>query len=157
MDCAAADAMRAGARYPVIARVSRGLGLPERVADFFAIAVRLVDAYGLGRHQDLLINASSGLPVLRHLSLPAPHWFSQPCSTCLPYLAGANPLVIGLMPRPRPPLAAMRAAIDEGGASTSWRAVRSRAGSAWVSCDFTSRCHQTRPTCTSTPGTPVEG
>jgi hypothetical protein len=44
---------------------------PERVADFFAIAVRLVGAYGLGRHQDLLINALSGLPVLRHLSLPA--------------------------------------------------------------------------------------
>ena len=49
----------------MIARVSRGAGLPEALPDFFGIAARLVDSYGPGRHQDLLINASSSLPVLQ--------------------------------------------------------------------------------------------
>jgi hypothetical protein len=113
-----AHVLRAGPRHPVIARVSRGVGLPEGMGDFFGVAVRLVDAYGPGRHQDLLINSSSGLPILHHLFLPAPRWFSQSYSTCLPYRAGANRFVIGLLPPsrrgPGPPLAAMREAIDEG-------------------------------------------
>jgi hypothetical protein len=113
-----AAVLRAGARHRVIARVSRGIGLPERVGDFFGVAVRLVDAYGPGRHQDLLINASSGLPVLHHLFLPAPRWFAQSYSTCLPYRAGAGLFVIGLLPPPRrgpgPALAAMREAVDHG-------------------------------------------
>jgi hypothetical protein len=128
----AAQALRAGARHPVIARVSRGLGLPERVGDFFAVAVRLVDAYGPGRDQDLLINASSGLPGLRHLFLPAPRWFAQPYSTCLPYRAGGDSFVIGLVPPsgrgPDPSLAAMRAAIDEG---VSFEVVLSRSLGRW--------------------------
>jgi hypothetical protein len=113
-----AEALRAGARYGVLARVSRGAGLPQAVPDFYAIAVRLLDAYGPGSHQDLLINASSGLPVLHHLFLPAPRWFTQTYSTCLPYRAGAAPFVIGLLPPrergPGPPLAEMRAAVQAG-------------------------------------------
>jgi hypothetical protein len=113
-----ATVLRAGARHAVIARASRGAGLPERMGDFFGVAVRLVDAYGPGRHQDLLMNSSSGLPVLHHLFLPAPRWFSQSYSTCLPYRAGANSFVIGLLPPsrrgPGPSLGAMRAAIDDG-------------------------------------------
>jgi hypothetical protein len=113
-----AQVLQAAARHDVIARVSRGAGLPEALPDFFAIAVRLVDAYGPDRHQDLLINASSGLPVLHHLFLPAPRWFAQPYSTCLPYRAGGGPFLIGLLPPPErgpgPPLAAMRAAVERG-------------------------------------------
>lgn len=109
---------RPGERHNVVARVSRGIGLPEALPDFFGIAVRLVDAYGPGGHQDLLINASSGLPVLHHLFLPAPRWFAQPYSTCLPYRAGSKPFLIGLQPPsergPAPPLAAMRAAVVNG-------------------------------------------
>jgi hypothetical protein len=111
-------ALRAGAQHRVIARVSRGAGLPDRLPDFFAVAVRLVDAYGPGRHQDLLINSSSGLPVLHHLFLPAPRWFAQTYSTCLPYRAGARPFLIGLLPPaergPAPPLEAMRARVSIG-------------------------------------------
>jgi hypothetical protein len=113
-----AEALRAGARYDVLARVSRGAGLPEALPDFYAVAVRLVDAYGPGAHQDLLINASSGLPVLHHLFLPAPRWFAQTYSTCLPYRAGAGAFLLGLLPPrehgPGPPLAAMRAAVAAG-------------------------------------------
>ncbi len=110
-----AEVLRGGVRHDVIARVSRGAGLPESLPDWFAVAVRLVDAYGPGRHQDLLINASSGLPVLHHLFLPAPRWFAQSYSTCLPYRAGDGLFLIGLLPPPErgpePSLAAMRAAV----------------------------------------------
>jgi hypothetical protein len=113
-----ATVLQAGARHEVLARVSRGAGLPDAVPDFYAVAVRLLDAYGPGAHQDLLINASSGLPVLHHLFLPAPRWYSQTYSTCLPYTAGAAPFVIGLQPPPEPgpgpPLGAMRAAVAAG-------------------------------------------
>ena len=108
--------LRPGARHDVVARVSRGVGLPEALPDFFGIAVRLVDAYGPGDHQDLLINSSSGLPVLHHLFLPAPRWFAQPYSTCLPYRSGSKPFLIGLQPPPErgpaPALNAMRAAVQ---------------------------------------------
>jgi hypothetical protein len=116
----AADAqvLRAGARHDVVARLSRGAGLPESLPDWFAVAVRLVDAYGPDRHQDLLINASSGLPALHHLFLPAPRWFAQSYSTCLPYRAGGGPFLIGLLPPPErgpdPSRAAMRAAVAAG-------------------------------------------
>src|SRR5829696_5456262 len=113
-----AEALRAGARHEVLARVSRGAGFPDSVPDFYAVAVRLIDAYGHGAHQDLLINASSGLPVVHHLFLPAPRWFAQTYSTCLPYRAGAGQFVIGLLPPrergPGPPLAAMRVAVAAG-------------------------------------------
>ena len=39
-----AEILRVGARHDVIARLSRGAGLPDRLPDFFGIAVRLVDA-----------------------------------------------------------------------------------------------------------------
>ena len=113
-----AAALQPGARYDVTARVSRGAGFPQALPDFFGIAVRLVDAYGAGRHQDLLINSSSGLPVLHHLFLPAPRWFAQTYSTCLPYRAGGPPFLIGLLPPPDrgpgPPLRAMRATVAAG-------------------------------------------
>jgi hypothetical protein len=113
-----AEILRLGAGHDVIARLSRGVGLPDRLPDFFGIAVRLVDAYGPDRHQDLLINASSSLPLLHHLFLPAPRWFAQSYSTCLPYRSGGGPFVVGLLPPPErgpaPPLAAMRAAVEQG-------------------------------------------
>ena len=113
-----AEVLRAGARHDVIARVSRGAGLPQSLPDWFAVAVRLADAYGPGRHQDLLINASSGLPALHHLFLPAPRWFAQSYSTCLPYRAGDGLFLIGLLPPPErgpdPSLDAMRATVAGG-------------------------------------------
>lgn len=114
----AASVLQRGARHEVIARASRGLGLPEALPDFFGIAVRVVGAYGPDRHQDLLMNASSGLPLLHHLFLPAPRWFAQSYSTCLPYRSGGGPFLVGLLPPsergPAPPLAAMRAAVRRG-------------------------------------------
>lgn len=114
----AAEVLRVGARHECLVRVSRGAGLPESVGDFFGIAVRLQDAYGEGRHQDLLINASVDLPLAHHVFLPAPRWFAQSYSTVLPYRAGAGLVVIGLVPPkrtgPGPSLEAMRRSIAAG-------------------------------------------
>ncbi len=113
-----APLLRAGARYDVLARCSRGLGLPQGWGDFFAVAVRLVDAHGPGRHQDFLINTSADVPVVHHVFLPARRWFAQDYSTCLPYRTDAGTLLIGLRPPdeegPGPSLDAMRARVAEG-------------------------------------------
>jgi hypothetical protein len=99
-----------------LVRVSRGAGLPEELPDFFGLAVRLLDAYGAGEHQDLLINASADLPVVHHLFLPAPRWYAQSYSTGLPYRAGAGLFLVELLPPdgrgPGPSLEAMRAATE---------------------------------------------
>jgi hypothetical protein len=113
-----AEALTAGAGFDCLVRVSRGAGLPEGLPDFFGFAVRLLDAYGPGLDQDLLINASADLPVAHNVFLPAPRWFAQSYSTCLPYRAGAGLVLVGLLPPdgrgPGPSLDAMRAAVIEG-------------------------------------------
>lgn len=110
--------LREGAHHDVLARPSRGIGLPEAVGDFLAIAVRLQDAHGPGRPQDLLLNSSVDLPVLHHLFLPAPRWFAQSFSSCLPYGTPDGTVLIGLLPPagrgPGPSLDELRAAIMHG-------------------------------------------
>lgn len=112
----AAHALTAGNGFNCLVRVSRGAGLPQALPDFFGFAVKLLDAYGAGRHQDLLINASADLPVLHHFFLPAPRWYAQSYSTCLPYRAGAGLVLVGLLPPavrgPAPSLEAMREATE---------------------------------------------
>lgn len=111
-------ALGPGARFDVVARPSRGAGLPQRIGDFLAIAVRLVDANGPGRPQDLLMNSSVDVPVLHHAFLPAPRWFAQSYSTCLPYAVPGGALLIGLLPPaergPDPSLDGLRERVSRG-------------------------------------------
>lgn len=98
-----AQAFRAGFEHEAIVRLSRGVGLPERLPDIFGAAVRLPGAYGEGRDQDLLVNTTIDLPFVRHLLLPSRGWFAAPKSTALPYRAGNGPLVLlGLLPPDEP-------------------------------------------------------
>lgn len=55
---------------PVVVRLSAGLGLPRPWLDIMGLGVRVPDAYGPGRHQDLLLASSSEAPVLRHVLVP---------------------------------------------------------------------------------------
>ena len=113
-----AAVLQAGAHHECLVRFSRGAGLPEGLPEVFGVAVRLVDASGPGRHQDLLINASADHPVLHHVFLPALRWYSNSYSTCLPYRAGAGLFLVGLLPPatrgPGPTSAAMRARVAGG-------------------------------------------
>jgi hypothetical protein len=45
--------------WPVVVRLSKGVGLPGTVPDVLGLAIRIVDLHGRGQHQDLLL-ASSG-------------------------------------------------------------------------------------------------
>ena len=84
--------------YRVLARLSRGVGLPEPLPDTIGLAVRICDAHGRGRHQDFLMNTSIDAPVLHHLILPgvAPQ---QSYSSVLAYRIGERLRLVGALPR----------------------------------------------------------
>jgi hypothetical protein len=62
--------LRTPASYDVVVRLSRSLGLPRPLPDVLGVAVRVLDAYGEGRHQDVLLDTGASPPVLRRLPLP---------------------------------------------------------------------------------------
>ena len=59
------------AQHEAILRWSRATGVPKPLPDALGLAVRIPDAYGPERHQDLLLTSSLPLPGSRHLPLPA--------------------------------------------------------------------------------------
>jgi hypothetical protein len=83
------------ARYEALARFSRGAGLPRPLPDVLGMAVRLVDAYGSGRHQDFLLVTSGDGALVQHLLLPARSFGSLPYSSVLPYRAGGRLWLVG--------------------------------------------------------------
>lgn len=84
-------------REPVGAKVrlSRALGLPEWLPDPCGLALRVPDAYGASRHQDLLLVSSALAPVGRHLPLPSRHFLDRPYSSLLPYRLRGELLLLG--------------------------------------------------------------
>jgi hypothetical protein len=90
------------ARHDALIRFSRGAGLPHRLPDILGMAIRLTDAHGPGRQQDLLLVTSGNGAILHHLLLPAPSFLSLPYSSLLPYRAADGSLfVVGASPRER--------------------------------------------------------
>ena len=84
----------------MIARLSRGVGLPKPLPDVLGLAVRVLDAHGPRRHQDLLLVTSLDVPVLHHLFLPGPLGpYGQSYSSLLPYRIGDRLRLIGALPR----------------------------------------------------------
>jgi hypothetical protein len=96
---------------PAVVRLSRSIGLPEALADPCGVAVRALDAYGPGRHQDFLMVSSSRGRMGRHLLLPSRGFADRPYSCLLPYRIGDELAVIGaeaLDAGPGPSLAELR-------------------------------------------------
>jgi hypothetical protein len=89
------DLVRSGRARRAVVRLSRGAGLPQPLVDHLGISVRIVDAYGRGRHQDLLLGASHRAPLGRHLLLPARGFLSAWYSSVLPYRLGGDLVVVG--------------------------------------------------------------
>jgi hypothetical protein len=84
------------AEYPVLCRLSRGGGLPERVPDVLGLAVRIADLHGPGRPQDFLLATGASAPVARHLLLPGiGGFFGQTLSSLLPYRVGNRMRIVG--------------------------------------------------------------
>jgi hypothetical protein len=90
------------ATHAAIVRFSRSLGLPEGLPDLLGLSLRVLDAYGPGRHQDVLMVSSIDLPVLHHVFVPSGDPQQRPFSTSLPYRAGGERFLIGALPGDAP-------------------------------------------------------
>jgi hypothetical protein len=79
-----------------IIRLSHAVGFRASRPDVIGLAVRLPDAYGPGRHQDLLLASSGTGRIGRHLLRPARDLATTTFSTLLPYAIaghGRHPIV----------------------------------------------------------------
>jgi hypothetical protein len=81
-----------------IVRFSRSLGVPRPLPDLFGMSIRILDAHGPERHQDLLLVTSVDLPILHHIFLPATDVRQRPYSSSLPYRAGGERFLVGALP-----------------------------------------------------------
>jgi hypothetical protein len=99
---AGAPLLAPGAGYDALVRFSRGAGLPEPLPDALGVAVKLPDAYGPGRAQDLLVTGSADLPLVRRLLFPGRSFLGRSFSSALPYRVGGRRVVTVLAP-PRGP------------------------------------------------------
>lgn len=86
------------ANHRALVRFSRSIGLPHPLPDLLGMAIRVLDAYGLGEHQDFLLITSVDAPVLHHLFVPAAHIRQRPYTSALPYASGDERLLIGAVP-----------------------------------------------------------
>ena len=68
-----------GRQRRVLIRLSHAVGLPEPVPEPFGLAFRATNAYGPGRHQDVLLTTAAAAPVGRHLPLPV----AGVCGACI--------------------------------------------------------------------------
>lgn len=89
--------------YAAVVRFSRSLGVPRPLPDLLGMSIRVPDAYGSGRHQDLLLVSSSYQPPLHRIFLPATDVQQRPYSSSLPYRAGDERFIIGALPDPASP------------------------------------------------------
>lgn len=102
---AASELLRTAREWPAIVRFSRSLGLPRPLPDLLGMSIRVPNAYGEGRHQDLLFVTSVDAPVLHHIFLPAGDVQQRPYSSSIPYRAGDRTFLIGARPDPASPRA----------------------------------------------------
>jgi hypothetical protein len=89
-------------RRDAYVRFSRGFGLPEPLPEILSVAIKVPDAYGPGRDQDLLMTATGDRPVLRHLFIMGRSHLAKRYSTVLPFRVGTRTMVLGAVPRVAP-------------------------------------------------------
>lgn len=92
----------AGPETPVLVRLSAALGLRRPWPDIMGIGIRVRDAYGPGRHQDLLLASSSRAPVLRHLLVPTRGLDRRSYSSLLAYRHAGQLVLVGCRWASRP-------------------------------------------------------
>jgi hypothetical protein len=93
------ELLGAPGRRPALVRFSRSLGLPRPLPDLLGMSLRVPDAYGTGRNQDFLMVSSIDAPVMHHLFVPARDVQQRPYSSSLPYRAGGETFLVGVLPR----------------------------------------------------------
>jgi hypothetical protein len=93
---AGASLLRPGAKHQALVRTGV---LPLSTGDEVpTLTVRIVDAYGSGRHQDFLLASSLDGAPGHHLLAPATRPGERLFSSLWLYLAGRTPLLFGVLP-----------------------------------------------------------
>jgi hypothetical protein len=100
---AASQLFATPAEHQAVMRFSRSVGVPRPIPDLLGVSLRVLDAYGAGRHQDFLLVSSIDLPVLHHIFVPATDVQQRPYSSSLPYRAGEQTFIVGVVPDPGSP------------------------------------------------------
>jgi hypothetical protein len=95
--------LREPGEHQAIVRFSRSLGLPRPLPDLLGMSIRVLDVYGVGCHQDLLLVTSIDLPLAHHVFVPAADVQKRIYSSSLPFRAGDERFLIGALPRKRSP------------------------------------------------------
>ena len=101
----ASSLLSTSGEHDAVVRFSRSLGVPRPLPDLLGMSIRVIDAYGRDRHQDLLLVTSGRRPRLHHVFLPARDLQGRPYSSAIPYAAGDRRFVVGALPdadSPRP-------------------------------------------------------
>lgn len=81
--------------YEAVVRLSRSAGLPLPLPDVLGLAVRVLDAHGPGRHQDLLLDSAGPEPLRRRWPWPGRDFARVTYSSLLPYDVGGDRVVLG--------------------------------------------------------------
>ncbi len=89
---------------PAYVRFSRGFGIPEPLPEILSVAVKVPDAYGPGRDQDLLMTATGDRPGLRHVFFWGRSHLGKRYSSVLPFRVGEQTMLLGARPRVAPAL-----------------------------------------------------
>ena len=71
--------------WPVVVRLSKGVGLPGELPDVLGLAIRIVDLQAPGDHQDLLLASSGSSRTTRRLLAPTTDHGGTHYSTITPY------------------------------------------------------------------------
>jgi hypothetical protein len=101
----AATLLAESGEHAAIVRFSRSVGVPRPIPDLLGISIRVPNAYGETRHQDLMLVSSADAPIVHHVFLPATDVQQRPYTSSLPYRAGGERFLIGVLPdrsSPRP-------------------------------------------------------
>jgi hypothetical protein len=99
----AAELLSRRGEHRAVVRFSRSVGLPRPIPDLLGVAIRVLDAYGPNAHQDFLLVSSADRPVLHHVFLPATDVQQRPYTSALPYRAGSERFLVGVLPDRRSP------------------------------------------------------
>lgn len=106
--------------YRAVVRFSRGAGIPDPLPDVLGLAIKIIDAHGPGRDQDLLLVTSASPPFGRHLLVPATGFLGRRFSSVLPYLVGRRIRLFGAAPGTPP--------VHDGGTALAEVHVAARSG-----------------------------
>jgi hypothetical protein len=98
------DLLRTPSERDAIVRFSRSIGVPRPLPDLLGVSLRVLDAYGADRHQDVLMVSSVDRPVVHHVFVPAADFQQRPYSSSLPYRDGSGEtFLLGVTPNPASP------------------------------------------------------